>query len=90
MSNYFIRGRFSIGNSRCNIHVHNRFLDGRIEICPLTHWSGKPTRISVNSHRTNNHFNTWGMTIHNRPHIFLPLTCTPNWDYLPLNVERGT
>uniref|UniRef100_K3YYH0 Uncharacterized protein n=1 Tax=Setaria italica TaxID=4555 RepID=K3YYH0_SETIT len=78
MSNYFIRGRFSIGNSRCNIHVHNRFWDGRIEM------------ISINSHRTNNHFNTWGMTIHNRPHIFLPLTCTPNWDHLPLNVERGT
>uniref|UniRef100_K3ZLA9 Uncharacterized protein n=1 Tax=Setaria italica TaxID=4555 RepID=K3ZLA9_SETIT len=30
------------------------------------------------------------MTIHNRSHIFFPLACTPNWDHLPLNVERGT
>ena len=48
MANYFIRGRFSIGNRRCNLHIHNRFWDGMVEVCMLTHWWGKPTRDGIN------------------------------------------
>ena len=48
ISNYLIGGRLSIGNHRCNLYIHIRFWDGRIDVCLLTHWWGKPMRDRIN------------------------------------------
>jgi hypothetical protein len=48
ISNYPIGGRVTIGNPRFNLYIHIRFWDGRVKVCLLTHWRGKPMRDGIN------------------------------------------